>query len=135
MFGRLRFLRLAQAIALLALMAMPSQAAQLADVQGTVLVNRGTGFQRAAGIIELQPGDRVMATGGGSARIVYSASCSAAVSPGTAVIVRAQAPCAGSNVSTTSVPTEALVTGALVAGGVVAGALALGGQGNSPASP
>lgn len=135
MFGRLRFHLFLQATALLALMATPSQAAQLIDIQGKVLVNRGTGFQSAAGIIELQPGDRVMATGGGSARIVYSAACSAAVSPGTAVIVRAQAPCAGSNVSTTSVPTEALVTGALVAGGIAAGAAALGGRGSSSPSP
>lgn len=135
MFGRLKSRRFAQATALLALMATPSQAAQLADVQGTVLVNRGTGFQRATGITELQPGDRVMATGGGSGRIVYSASCSAVVSPGTAVIIRSQSPCATSNESTSSVPTGTLVTGALIAGGVVAGALALGGQGNSPASP
>lgn len=135
MFGRLRFHLFVQATALLALMAMPAQAAQLIDIQGKVLVNRGTGFQRAIGMSELQPGDRVMATGGGSARIVYSAACSATVSSGTAVIVRAKAPCAGGDASTTNVPTDTLVIGALVAGGVAAGAFALGGHGSSSSSP
>jgi len=120
--------------ALFALLSTSAEAAQLADIQGTVLLNRGNGFERVLGSVPLQPGDRVMATGGGSARIVYSPACTTVVSSGTAVIIRSDPPCNGGTVLRSD--GSALVIGGLVAGGVAAGVIALSGSGSSgPASP
>jgi hypothetical protein len=74
--------RLAAACALLAAStglaaaenAVPADA-RLTNVQGTVLVDRGTGFVRVLGDAGLRLGDRVMVTDGGGAFLDFGENC------------------------------------------------------------
>jgi hypothetical protein len=72
----------------------PAIAATLGSVQGTVMVNRGGGYQPVYGPTELNPGDLVVVNPGGSAQIAYSDGCSVPVQVGGVVTVGAQSPCA-----------------------------------------
>lgn len=116
----------------------PSAAATLDAVKGTVLVNRGQGFQESKASLALKPGDEVVANPNGHAEIVYEDGCREAVVPGTIAVVRAASGCA----STTSVAVPASLTsfgltpviiGVAVVGGVVA--LAVGGGGGGGSTP
>jgi hypothetical protein len=69
-------------------------AAALGAVQGTVMVNRGGGYQPVYGPTELSPGDVVVVNPGGSAQISYSDGCNVPVEVGGVVTVGAQSPCA-----------------------------------------
>ena len=53
----------------------PAVAATLSTVQGAVSVSSGGGFQRVASGTQVQPGDRVNVSQGGSARISYDNGC------------------------------------------------------------
>jgi hypothetical protein len=68
--------------------------AQLGDVQGKVLVNRGEGFAPASGMIALNAGDKVMVGKDGSATLAYAgADCSVSLAPATVVTIGEIAPC------------------------------------------
>ena len=62
-------------------------AATLDSISGQVVVNRGKGPTAVKGPTQVNVGDVVTASSKGSARIVYSASCSVPVAPGTSVTV------------------------------------------------
>ena len=68
-------------------------AATLQPMQGEVLVNHGTGFERVAKDTMAGVGDSVMVGKDGSAQIVYNKQCSVAVKPGNVVTVAAEPPC------------------------------------------
>jgi hypothetical protein len=74
-------------------MTSPSFAADVVPIEGTPLVNSGNGFRPVAGATGLAPGDRVMVSPGGSAKIVYSDKCVVAVLPGRVVAVTPDPPC------------------------------------------
>ena len=75
------------------LIASCASAATVQDVQGTVLVNRGSGFQSTSGNDSVAPGDRIMARQGGSAQIVYDNGCRVKVEEGRVVVVKPEPPC------------------------------------------
>jgi hypothetical protein len=76
------FLVLAATLAI----ALGAQAAHLDNVQGTVLVNRGSGFRAAGQDVELNPGDRVKVVSG-TADIVYDHCRTVTVSRGQIILV------------------------------------------------
>ncbi|MGO9547579.1 MAG: hypothetical protein ACLPPF_22655 [Rhodomicrobium sp.] len=106
------------------LLTASAQAAHLSNVQGTVLINRGGGFQPVTGDVKVLPGDRIDAREG-SAFITYDNGCTARVGPGVVATVLSVPPvCNGST----------LIIGGLVIAGGTGLAIALS-QGNAPASP
>jgi hypothetical protein len=58
-----------------------------------VLINRGNGFQRVASSTQANAGDLIMASPGGSAKVVYPGGCVVNVKPGAVITVRDQSPC------------------------------------------
>jgi hypothetical protein len=72
----------------------PSALATNVDsIHGQVSLNRGDGFRRLAGTTTARVGDQVMASSGGSARVVYPDACVVAVTPGIVITVRGESPC------------------------------------------
>ncbi len=120
------------------LMAASAQAAHLANVTGTVLINRGDGFRPIAGGVEVSPGDRIRA-GAGSADIVYDNGCAAPVGPGEVVVVLLTPPaCKGARdgFSAFAGPSpETLIIGGLTIAGGAGLAVALSEGTSHPASP
>jgi hypothetical protein len=74
-------------------LSLPASAATLNAVQGQVLVNHGSGFQRAASGMDAREGDLVMANPGGSAKLIYPGGCVVEVKPGTVVTVNGGSKC------------------------------------------
>ena len=111
-------------------------AATLQGVEGSVLVNKGNGFELAGSGTQLQPGDQVLVRAGGKANIVYGEGCASSVSVGTAAVVQSGMPCEAPTTSTSPSVTT-LAIGAAVIGGGVALAVGLGSSDGSkkPASP
>ena len=72
---------------------LPASAASIEAVKGKVLINHGEGFQQAASGAQANAGDLVMASAGGSAKLVYPGGCQVRVIPGTVVSVGKQPPC------------------------------------------
>jgi hypothetical protein len=70
-----------------------ASAATVDSIKGRILLNRGDGFEVLAAPAEANPGDKVMAGPGGSAKIVYADGCAVNVSPGAVVTVGAKSPC------------------------------------------
>jgi hypothetical protein len=117
------------------LMTASAQAAYLANVDGTVLINRGNGFRPAWSGAEVGPGDRVRVENG-AANIVYDNGCAVKVSPGQLVAVLSASPvCARENSASFGLSTEELVIGGLVVGGGVGLGIALSQKKAAPASP
>ena len=71
----------------------PALAATVQPVQGQVSINRGEGFQPLAGKTQARPGDLVMASPGGEAKILYADGCMVNVKPVKVVSVGAKSPC------------------------------------------
>jgi hypothetical protein len=67
-----------------------------------VMVDRGAGFVRATGATVVLPGQRVMASANGSATIVYDATCTLALRPGSVVSIQEKAPCLQGSMQQTS---------------------------------
>jgi hypothetical protein len=81
-----------------ALFATNAAAVTLSNVEGTVSVNRGDGFQPASIGTALSSGDRVRASASGSANIVYENCCSTRVGPSQVAVVLATPPaCQGAS--------------------------------------
>ncbi len=131
------------AAALLVFLAGASaQAATLEGIQGTVLVDHGSGYSVAHGPMQLNPGDSVIANPGGAAKVVYADGCSVPVQPGSVVAVAGQSPCSIETGAVDPPPTEGvfntttLLVGGVIVGGVVAAVVLLNDNGDdAPASP
>ena len=81
-------------VALAVLMGATAQAATLNGIEGTVLVNRGSGWHvSATEATELEPGDSVVANPGGRGQIIYEDGCTVTVEEGNVVLVGEQSPC------------------------------------------
>ena len=107
------------AIALIASLAVSgAQAALLTNVQGTVTVNHGYGYEPAGVGGPVGPGDRVHA-GEGSADIVYENGSAVNVGSGQTVIVQSTTPASAVGSQTPDALTYA-AGGMLAAGGVAA---------------
>ena len=90
--------------AISAMMAGSVCAAQLSNVQGTVQIDKGQGFQPATADAVLEPGDRVKAVQ--RAEIVYEDGSTVGVAAGQTVAVLSNPPVKGSTPSSTSVPSR-----------------------------
>jgi hypothetical protein len=75
------------------LLCCPAFAATVESVKGKVLINHGDGFQQARSGAPAHAGDRLMASPGSSAKLVYSDRCQVKVVPGSVVSVGKQPPC------------------------------------------
>jgi hypothetical protein len=90
----MRFLGASSALAMLTVFLCPAVfAATVAPVQGKVSINRGSGYEPMSGPTQAKVGDTVMASMGGSARVVYNDRCSVAVKPGRIVTIAPEPPC------------------------------------------
>ena len=125
-----------------ALFATNAAAVTLSNVEGSVSVNRGDGFQPASIGAPLSSGDRVRAGAGGSANIVYENGCSTRVAPSQVAVVLATPPsCQGASlkdgpvVAPAGFSSETLLAGALVVGAGVGIAVALSNNNNTQVSP
>ena len=87
------------------MMAASACAAQLSNVQGTVQIDKGEGFQPASPDSVLEPGDRVKAVQG-TAGILYEDGTMVAVAAGQTVAVLSNPPVKGTTQSSTSVPSR-----------------------------
>jgi hypothetical protein len=84
----------ALALAILTVFLCPAvYAATVASVQGMVSISRGSGYEPVSGPTQVNVGDTVMASPGGSARVVYNDQCSVAVKPGRIVAIAPEPPC------------------------------------------
>jgi hypothetical protein len=102
-------------------LSLPSYAATLQSVAGTVSINHGAGYKAAGPGSEAKVGDVVMASPGARAQLVYPDGCKVPVNPGAVVTIQAESPCAGAYAQVPGDNTGAYVAGALLLGGVGAG--------------
>ncbi len=121
-----------------------AQAATLEGIQGTVLVDKGSGYSNASGPMQLNPGDSVIANPGSAAKVVYGDGCTVPVQPGSVVAVAGQSPCSIETGAVDSPPageggffnTTTLLVGGVIVGGVVAAVVLLNNNDDDkPASP
>jgi hypothetical protein len=121
-------------------MTLGAEAAHLDNIQGIVLVNRGSGFQPPVQDVELNPGDRVKVVSG-TADIVYDRCRTVTVGKGQVIMVVSYAvtngTCTGGYkdvaAAEPAVSSDLLIVGGLIAGGGVG--LGVGLSHNDPASP
>jgi hypothetical protein len=129
---------LISSLVIAALTGTGAEAAVLANVHGSVIVNRGDGFQPAQTGAQIVPGDRVRVNEG-SAEILYDNGCAVKIGAGQMVAVlytgpacKAASSSSPSSTGGTSTMTYVYVGGGLLlAGGIGAGAALL----LEPASP
>jgi hypothetical protein len=123
-----------------ALLATNAAAVTLSNVEGTVAVNRGDGFQPASIGTTLSSGDRVRANASGSANIVYENGCSTRVGPSQVAVVLATPPaCQGASLkdgggvgyAPAGLGTDTLLVGGLIVGAGVGIAVAASNDNNS----
>lgn len=86
-------------LAMTVALATPALAAQVTPENGEVLVNSGSGFKPVSGTTEVSAGAQVMVRPGGSAFIVYSATCTTRVGSERVWAVQAAAPCSAGKTS------------------------------------
>ncbi len=116
-----------------------SIAASLQNVEGSVLVNRGNGFEVVGSGTQVKPGDQVLVRSNGSATIVFNEACVTKLDAGSSTTVPAEVPCAppvGGLAGAAAPAATTMVIGAAVVAGGVALAVGLGGNDSAkPASP
>jgi hypothetical protein len=78
-------------------LSVPSLAATVEAIEGTVSINHGQGYQRVSLPTQVKAGDSIMADPGASAEVVYYDGCRVKVRPGAVVSVRREPPCATSS--------------------------------------
>ena len=81
--------------------------ANLQVVEGNILINRGSGFEPAVGVVGLNAGDRIMAGKNASAVLRY-ATCSIVIKSGSVVTVAKSSPCVAGQISNVSVDEDAI---------------------------
>ncbi len=131
------FEKLILAVMSMVLLVVPTHAAQVIPTEGSVVIDRGSGYAPVSAPTEGKTGDVVIALVGGSGEIVYSDGCRAKVEVGEVVTITETSPCALANNTTTApagIDTTLIIGGVAVAGGVAA-AIALSGDSDKPASP
>lgn len=122
-------------LTLTAFVSSHSFAATVDQLQGTVSVNRGSGYLRINVPAILVEGNSVMAGPANSAEIVYENGCRSKVEPGSVAIVTKEPVCDG-RLSLDAGGASAFAVGAIIAGGVVGSAVAIGrSRHDGPASP
>jgi hypothetical protein len=116
----------------LSVFASVAQAATLDVLKGDVLLSDGTGFKPVSGSSSVKPGDQILPSADGVAKVAYDQGCEVPVKPGSVYVVAAKSPCtlhsAGPGASgATSTPDQAsqadytpYVIGAVIIGGIVA---------------
>jgi hypothetical protein len=125
-----------------------AHAALLTNIQGSVLVNKGEGFELVEIIIGVQPGDRILVRGNSSADIVYDTGCTVSIAEHQMIVVRHDDNCGSAAAFTGSLkdslveqPVEEVdnsglvIGGLIVAGGTVAVINSGGDKKNKPVSP
>lgn len=105
-------------------------AATVIPVKGQSSLSTGGGFHALKRQTDAKAGDQVMANAGGSAVIVYSATCRITVEPGAVVTVLDAAPCVAGGTTTADGFAVAVMAGGLTFG--LIGALADEAKGASP---
>lgn len=98
--------------AVLAQAQAPTSSASLADIEGSVLVNRGEQFVAGSDGDVLAKGDRVMAMEESTALLKYDDGCDVRVEPATVVTLSDGSPCAGWILAVESVAPSGLAIGA-----------------------
>ncbi|MCK0195595.1 hypothetical protein MWN34_01575 [Ancylobacter sp. 6x-1] len=109
--------------------AMAAESVTLTDVGGSVLVNRGQGFQAVSSATAMHAGDRVLLRSGGVATLDYGAGCRVKLNVGVPVSVASASPCVQSTAQTGT--SDSKTTGALFLLGAAGGAGAVIGLSNS----
>jgi hypothetical protein len=114
-------------------------AATLEGIQGEVMINTGAGYRFVSGVVELKPGDMVIANAGGTAQLMYGDGCTVPVQAGGFVTVSADSPCLTTQANGDGAPAinpTTFTIGAVVVGaGVGAAFLLKGNSSDKPASP
>ena len=120
------------------LISAPAWGTGVEVITGQVSINQGDGYQPVVDWTPASPGNLVMASPNGAAKIEYDDGCVVEVKPGAVVAVAEQSPCptgGSDDTGGSGFRPGYLIAGVLVAGGVV-GLIALtGGGGDDPASP
>lgn len=119
-------------------------AASLTGVQGSIMVNSGSGYFMATGPVELKIGDMVLANPGSAGQLKFPDGCNVPLQQGVVITVGTTSPCAvhadgqqQPGPGADSFGSGALIVGGLVIAGGIGLALASGGgsSSSSPASP
>jgi len=98
---------------------------------GDVAVSHGEGFGQVTTNTDVTFGDSVIASPGGSAKIVYDDGCTVDVKPGQIVNVQATSPCeSGAYEASSRFSPTTYVVGAVIVGGVVVTTVILTSQDN-----
>jgi hypothetical protein len=72
---------------------LPSLAAKVESIEGSVWINRGKGYQRLSAPADVKAGDVITASTRSGAEVVYDDLCRAKVRPGAEVTVAREPPC------------------------------------------
>ena len=119
-------------------LSVPSLAATVQAIEGTVSINHGQGYQRVSLPTQVKAGDSIMADPGGGAELAYDDRCRVKVRPGAVVSVKREPPCWASarmnlgrgSLKDTLPPPPALVEepaefslGPVIAAGVIVGGI------------
>jgi len=94
-------------------------------------VSHGEGFRQITEQTTVVVGDAVIASPGGSAKIVYDDGCTEEVKPGDIATVKPASPCNPGAYVAPSHPARPYIIGAAIIGGVVTAAVLIGGNNNS----
>jgi hypothetical protein len=86
-------LAVAATFAAVSAQAEPSTQTTLSAANGDVMVNQGAGFRPATAGMALHPGDRVIVTGKGRAKLHYASGCGVSLAPGSMATISTLAPC------------------------------------------
>ena len=98
---------------------------------GDVAISHGEGFRQITTNTDVTMGASVIASPGGSAKIVYDGGCTVDVKPGQIVNVQATSPCeSGAYEASSRFSPTPYVVGAVIVGGVVVTTVILTSQGN-----
>ena len=69
-------------------------AATIVPIKGDLSINQGQGFQKVAGLVQANPGDLVMVSPDGSAKVTYPDGCKVNLQPGVVMTITDLSPCA-----------------------------------------
>lgn len=109
-----------------------ANATTIQDINGSVSVNSGSGYNAVGAQTNVSTGDTVTVGPGGSATIVYADGCRVTVAEGQVVAVQELSPC----VSPQGIDTTTAVVGVAVVGAAVGIGFAVAGDSDkSSASP